>query len=95
MPSARTAKGEASGKAPPKKPDAAAIEEALRRVEERLKAMEARLSSLEERVVPVVKTDAGPPCCSDDIIGCLDDCNVDVKELRKKVKDARSPARRH
>jgi hypothetical protein len=60
-------------------------------LEERMDLLEARIGRLEHRT----GGDQGPEgpieCVGcDDLIGCLDDCVTDVRELRKKVKDARS-----
>ena len=60
-------------------------------LEERFGLLEARVERL-ERTAEKGQEPEGPIECvgCDDIIGCLDDCVTDVKELRKKVKDARS-----
>lgn len=60
-------------------------------LEERLDRLEARVERLER--ADSLERDggdrpAGCSCC-DDIIGCLDDCVPDVRELRKRVKDVR------
>ena len=63
-----------------------------RELEERLDRLEARVERLEREAGSGRPGDTAPDHCSccDDIIGCLDDCVTDVKELRKRVKDARS-----
>jgi len=67
-----------------------AVDDLSRRIGE----MERTVSSIAERSDPDARTGEGA-CCSDDLIGCLDDCVDDVKELRKRVRDARSPERGH
>lgn len=59
--------------------------------------LKARLDLLEERIARLeravgTKEPADAEQCSgcDDLIGCLDDCVTDVRELRKKVRDVRS-----
>ena len=58
----------------------------------RLDRLEARVERLEKEAGLAREDESGSIQCSccDDIIGCLDDCVTDVKELRKRVKDARS-----
>ena len=68
--------------------------------EARVAALERRVSELEERLRVLEGREALIPevrerCCSDELIGCLDDCTVDVKELRKRARDVRSPSRGH
>lgn len=59
--------------------------------EQRLDDLEARIEALERAVSGGGEEDAGQGIsrCSE-IIGCLDDCVTDVRELRKRVRDARS-----
>lgn len=77
---------------PPKESpvDKDAIMDAIRRLEARMEGLEERLDRLEGRVDAVKGANLDEPCCSEDVIGCLDDCVIDVKSLRKKVEDARS-----
>jgi|ADurb_Met_01_Slu_FD_contig_41_984270_length_934_multi_3_in_0_out_0_2 hypothetical protein len=59
--------------------------------ERRLDALEARVDAL-ERLLPVRGEEGREQDISrcSDIIGCLEDCAIDVRELRKKVRDVRS-----
>lgn len=61
-------------------------------LEERLVRLEARVERLEREASVERSGGEGPIECSccDDLIGCLDDCVTDVRELRKRVRDVRS-----
>lgn len=63
-----------------------------RDIEERLDRLEERVERLERPPEEQVVSPEGANGCSccDDLIGCLDDCVEDVRELRKRVKDVRS-----
>jgi hypothetical protein len=71
--------------------DDARLAEALERIETRMDELERRLSALEAG-----EREQGRPdicSCSDDLIGCLDDCVDDVEELRKRARDVRTAER--
>ena len=56
----------------------------------RVNLLEARAERLEaEGTMQGGRVVDGRSCC-DDLIGCLDDCVTDVKELRRRVRDVRS-----
>jgi len=59
-------------------------------LDERLDRLEARIERLERATGPAPERAGGERSCCEDIIGCLDDCVTDVRELRTKVRDARS-----
>ncbi len=73
----------------------AEILDALSRLATRMDALEERLRSLEERDTIKTNIVGESPCCSDDLIGCLDDCVDNVNDLRKRAKDVRTSERRH
>jgi len=60
-----------------------------RKLGKRVDILEARVECLEAAVGLRDSVEDGRSCC-DDLIGCLDDCVTDVKELRQRVRDARS-----
>ncbi|MBI0582782.1 MAG: hypothetical protein ISF22_00995 [Methanomassiliicoccus sp.] len=61
----------------------------FRDLEHRLARLEARVERLERGERPRAEVKETVTCC-DDIIGCLDDCVTDVREIRKRVRDVRS-----
>jgi hypothetical protein len=77
------------------------LAEAIRRLDEQsmvIDDLRRRISEL-ERTVGKSETDdivpvAEPACCSSELIGCLDDCVDDVKDLRKRTRHVRTSERR-
>lgn len=61
----------------------------LGHIEARMDALEERLLSLERKDLMDPPDPAGPTCSSE-LIGCLDDCVDDVKELRKRGRHVRT-----
>ena len=68
--------------------------DALRRrldmLENRMDAVERHLLSLEQGGTADRTGHPADPACSSELIGCLDDCVDDVKDLRKRTRHVRT-----
>lgn len=61
-----------------------------RGLEERVGLLEERVERLEAAVRLKERVGADERSCCDDLIGCLDDCVTDVRQLRQRVRNVRS-----
>ncbi len=59
-------------------------------LEERVGLLEERVERLEREVRTHGGGAAAGRSCCDDLIGCLDDCVTDVRQLRQRVRNVRS-----
>lgn len=56
----------------------------------RISDLETELAKRTELVLEPVMENDEIACCSDDLIGCLDDCVDDVRDLRKRTRHVRT-----